>query len=204
MIKASHHPLMVWFLKHYARQMIYRHFRKVYIEGDVDKPLSSILIVSNHFSWWDGFFIHYLNYKLWQKKFHAMMLEEQLKSRKFLSNIGCFSIQYDRSSTLESMRYAQNLLQSPDNMLLMYPQGEIQSQMEYPLHFKPGAEHLINTTQTTTKMVVVLTDYFSHPKPSVSFYIKDYKPDTTQTLNEAFNSFLKDCIQAQSQKARLV
>ncbi|MFO8001021.1 MAG: lysophospholipid acyltransferase family protein [Marinilabilia sp.] len=203
MIRASHHPFFVWFFRHYSRLMIHHHFRKISIEGDIQAPEKSLLVVSNHFSWWDGFFINYLNHRLWQKKFHAMMLEDQLESRKFLSRAGCFSIRRERSATRESFQYAQNLLQKPENLLLMYPQGELCSQHERPLHFEPGALHLFNTTGASMKMVVVLTDYFSFRKPSVAFYIKDYnREDKDQkSLEKAFNDFLDACIDSQNKKA---
>jgi 1-acyl-sn-glycerol-3-phosphate acyltransferase len=204
MIKAKHHPLYVWFFRHYSKFMIHHHFRKVFIEGATQTPTSSLIIVSNHFSWWDGFFINYLNHHLWQKKFHAMMLEEQLVKRKFLSLAGCFSIERSRAAATESLRYAQSILDCPENMLLMYPQGEIRSQMERPLHFKPGAEFIFRNSKATIKMVVVLTDYFSFKKPSVSFYIKDFDADhpNSKSLNETFNIFLKNCIEEQNRKAR--
>lgn len=203
MIKATHHPFFVWFFRLYSKLMIHTHFRKVFIENNTNTPDTSLLIVSNHFSWWDGFFINYLNNRLWHKKFHAMMLEEQLASRKFLAKAGCFSIRRDRSSTHESIRYAQKLLQSPNNLLLIYPQGKIHSQMERPLKFESGAEHLLENTNTTVKMVVVLTDYFEFKKPSVSFYIKNFDPEiqSEPNLNKAFNNFLDECIKKQNIKA---
>lgn len=203
MIKARHHPFFVWFFRQYAKLMIQSHFRKVFVEGNKEKSESAIIIVSNHFSWWDGFFINYLNHRLWQKKFHAMMLEEQLDRRKFLSWTGCFSIRLNHPSAIQSLRYAREILQHPGNMLLMYPQGKIYSQHERPLHFEPGAEHLARITNAKIKMVVVLIDYFSFKKPSVWFYIKDYIPEKRQpeTLNEAFNKFLEECIESQNKKA---
>lgn len=205
MIEAAHHPFFVWLFKLYSGIMIKTHFRKVFIEGDTVSSTSSILVVSNHFSWWDGFFINYLNHKLWQKKFHVLMLEEQLKPRKFLSRAGAFSIQKNHPSSIKTLRYAQKLLKDPNNLVLMYPQGKIRSQADFPVKFEDGAEFFINGGECKLKMVVVLTDYFSHKKPSLSMYIKDLKSDELkkQNLEDYFNLFFSDCIKQQNRKADL-
>jgi hypothetical protein len=72
------------------------------------------------------------------------------------------------------------------------------------LFFKPGAEFIFRNSKATIKMVVVLTDYFSFKKPTVSFYIKDFDADhpNSKSLNETFNIFLKNCIEEQNRKAR--
>jgi hypothetical protein len=205
MIEASHHPFFVWFFKHYTRIMINSHFRKVFIEGDTNNSDTSIFIVSNHFSWWDGFFINYLNHLLWKKKFHVLMLEEQLESRKFLSKAGAFSIKKNQPSSIRTLRYARNLLKNPDNLLLMYPQGKIRSQLHYPMKFEEGSEFILNGGDSNLKMVIALTDYFSHKKPTLSIYIKDLDSDVLkkQKLEDHFNFFYSECIQKQNQKADL-
>jgi 1-acyl-sn-glycerol-3-phosphate acyltransferase len=203
MIKANHHSFFVYFFRIYSHFMIKRHFREVFIEGDLKNSSKPILIISNHFSWWDGFLIYYLNNKLWQKKFHVMMLEKQLSSRKFLSQAGAFSIKPGHCSTYSSIQYAIKILKCPDNILLMYPQGEIRSQADRPVHFKQGAEYLIKKAAPNVKMIVVLTDYFSFRKPSLSMYIKniDYSENKLSNMENTFNNFLTECINKQNNKA---
>ena len=73
MIEANHRWFYVWFIRVYTAVNLRLNFRKIIIEGDTvvpeDKPL---LLVGNHFSWWDGFFAYYLNYTLWRRKFHVI------------------------------------------------------------------------------------------------------------------------------------
>ncbi|MBZ4676973.1 MAG: hypothetical protein JG782_1593 [Anaerophaga sp.] len=205
MIKANHHPFFVWFFRLYTNIMIRIHFRKVYVEGDTEKTTNPLLVVSNHFSWWDGFFIFWLNNKFWKKIFYVMMLEEQLAIRKFLSRTGAFSIKRGQTSDRHSLRYATEILQNNENLLLMYPQGEIRSQLEYPVHFKNGAEFLIKSSQPEVKMVVVLTDYFSFRKPSLFFYIKNVDPQNEEIKPEAlFNNFMHESIEKQKAKAKAI
>ena len=201
MIKAGHHPFYVWFFRHYSRWMINSHFRKVFIEGDTAKTETPILVISNHFSWWDGFFINHLNHKLWKKKFHVMMLEEQLSKRKFLSRGGAFSIRRGTRSAIESMHYAKNLLNYPENLLLMYPQGEFTSMAHRPLKFEKGIETLLGKKEVTVKMVVALIDYFSHRKPSLYLYITNFE-NKHESPEAAFNTFLEACVKRQNLKAK--
>ncbi len=204
MIIASHHPLFAWFFKHYSRLMIKWHFREVLFEGDLSAPSGPILVVANHFSWWDGFFIYQLNNKFWHKRFHVMMLEKQLKNRRFLNKVGAFSISATGDSTLRSMRYATSLLQNNKNLLTIFPQGHFTSQGAIPVKFEGGAQFLIRHSASHVKMVVILVDYFSHRKPFLSFYVQDYtEKDKQDSLENSYNRFYNRCIERQNQKALL-
>ncbi|MGQ1891419.1 lysophospholipid acyltransferase family protein [Thermophagus sp. OGC60D27] len=200
MIKARHHPFFVYFFQLYVRVLMRLHFRRVEMEGDLTlHSKSPLLIVSNHFSWWDGFIILYLNQKWWNKKFHVMMLEEQLINRKFLSRIGAFSIKRHHPSSIRSVRYALDILRDPNNLLLIYPQGDIHSLHQRPLKFQAGAEFFLSASEASLKMVVVLVDYFSSPRPSLYIYVKDLTNESSQqNLEQAFNNFMNECIQKQS------
>jgi len=131
------------------------------------------------------------------------MLEEQLKSRKFLSKAGAFSIKKNQPSSIKTLRYAKKILKNPDNLLLMYPQGKIRSQTDHPVKFEDGGEFLLHDGKIILKMVVVLIDYFSHKKPCLSIYIKELNSDDlkNQRLEDHFNLFFSECIKKQNQKA---
>lgn len=205
MIKASHNPFLVWLFKLFTQIIIHAKFNKIFIEGDTGTPNSSMLVINNHFSWWDGFFINYLNNKLWKKNFYVMMLEEELEKRKFLSKGGAFSIRRNHSTTPASLIYAQNILKSNHNLLLMYPQGKLQSHATRYLHFEPGIEHLSRKTGTPIKMVVTLIDYFGSPKPSAWLYLKDLKMNTKEPVNieQNYNDFMDECIEHHNKNTEL-
>ncbi|MBY0427423.1 MAG: hypothetical protein K2Q22_17440, partial [Cytophagales bacterium] len=54
-------------------------------------PKRSLLVLGNHFSWWDPFLIAYLCIPF-RKQHHVMMLEEELAIRKALTYAGAFGI----------------------------------------------------------------------------------------------------------------
>lgn len=206
MIKASHHPLLIWIFNLFTRIIIQLKFKKVFIIGDTAAPNSSVLVINNHFSWWDGFFINYLNNKLWKKTFHVMMLEEELEKRKLLSRGGAFSIRRNHSSTAASFIYAKNILKKNNaNLLLMYPQGKLQAQATRYLHFEPGIRQLSLKTKAPIKMVVTLIDYFGSPRPSVWLYLKDlhFDPDQSVSIEKSFNDFMNECIEDHNKDTEL-
>lgn len=202
MIKADHHPFFVWFFKHYSRLMIKWHFREVHFEGDMSSPKGPVLIVANHFSWWDGFLINHLNHKFWHKRFHVMMEEKQLRKRRFLSKTGAFSLAVHSNSAITTLRYALELLQHPGNLLVLFPQGHFTSQSAHPLRFEEGARFFFRNSAVHVKMVVMLIDYFSYRRPFVSIYVKDFQGShESPSLEGSYNRFYNLCVEKQTKKA---
>ena len=52
----------------------------------------SILLLANHFSWWDGFVLFQINRLYFRKKFHVMITEENYQKVWFLKYLGSFSV----------------------------------------------------------------------------------------------------------------
>ncbi|MDD2577649.1 MAG: hypothetical protein PHV76_09115, partial [Bacteroidales bacterium] len=71
--------------------MIKRKFHSVIIEKKDINTSKPILLISNHVSWWDGFWAMYINLNLLKKKFFFMMHEKQLLEYKFFNQTGGFS-----------------------------------------------------------------------------------------------------------------
>jgi 1-acyl-sn-glycerol-3-phosphate acyltransferase len=201
MIKARHIPFFVRFFNWYSRRMMKSHFREIRYH---DKPAhikKAVLVISNHFSWWDGFFIVHYNNIFFKKKFHVMMLEDQLSNRLFLNKAGAFSIKKNSRSALKSLQYAGQLLSHSANLLLMFPQGEIQSQHNCNFRFEKGIESILKYSSDAPEILFVanLTEYYSHKKPSLDVYFRIFdKPfESSEQLQHAYNSFFQDCLNRQ-------
>lgn len=203
MIEANHRRFFVWFIKVYTSVNLRLSFRKVIIEGDTvvpaDKPL---LLIGNHFSWWDGFFAWHLNDTLWKRKFHVMMLEEQLQTRMFLNKAGAYSVRRGSRSVIDSLNYTSQLLKKAENLVVIYPQGEISSLYTYPVRFERGIDRIIRSAGTDISVLfyVALVDWFSSKKPSLTLRLRrfDYKGTPGHdALEEAFNRLISDSIAAQ-------
>lgn len=102
-----------------------------------------VLLLPNHFSWWDGFFVQRM-WRAWfpERNIRLMMLEEQLRKYPFFRHTGCFSVEPRHPrGIVESLAYARNAL-TPENLLVIYPQGELQPYAIPNLICKPGIERL--------------------------------------------------------------
>jgi 1-acyl-sn-glycerol-3-phosphate acyltransferase len=202
MIKARHRPFYTWFFRIYSERMIRRHFRKVTIRGEFHDHGLPVLLIGNHFSWWDGFIANLLNTRVFHRKFHVMMMEEQLRHRMFLNKAGAYSIRKGNRSVLESIQYTIELLGKKENMVVLYPQGEFESVYQQPLKFENGLKNIASGVQNNFQLLfyVALVDYFSFRKPFLTIYLLDVPKDLALNpgvTESAYNAFLAECIMQQ-------
>ena len=111
MIPARHTRFHTCFFRWYTEIRLKRNFSRIIVHHPIpDITSKPLLIIGNHYSWWDGFFILWLNNRFWHKKFHVMMLEEQLRQNMILNKTGAFSIRRGSRDALESLKYANGIL----------------------------------------------------------------------------------------------
>ena len=205
-IKAKHHFVIHPIFKLFSRVMINRHFARVEIIGNVEVSNDrSILLLSNHSSWWDGFWQLFLNMKVFKKKFHFMMLEEQLRKHWYFNYTGGYSVKKSARSMIETIQYSAELLSHPDNLVLMFPQGKIESIHKHSFEFEKGVEKILERTGRSNVQIVFLVnsiDYFINRRPVLYHYITEYKEEKADylTLEREYNSFLKESIKQQTDK----
>ena len=190
------------FWNRYIKYIIHADFKGIHISRKPQISLDkSVLVLSNHFSWWDGFFVWQLNRMLLNKKYHVMMLEEQLKKNSFLRTAGAFSI--DRSNmrkAITSLNYAAELLEDSGNMVLMFPQGQIESQHVNKPSFRSGVVRIAQKVTAPFDIVfcINLIDYFSDRKPIIQSYLREYEgPLELESMRKAFYSHYEDCKKSQ-------
>ncbi len=200
MIKANHNKYYKWFFNGYFNFILKRNFNEIKLITKIELTKRPILLIPNHFSWWDGFFAWYVNEQLFHRKFHLMMLEKELAKNKYFSKIGAFSIQKNTRNIIESIQYASQILRDPVNLLVFFPQGKLFSNHVSPIKFEKGIERVIsNSTNLQIIFMVNLVDYYASKKPSLSINLKEYPIETFDFINfqEAYNTFYKVCIDNQ-------
>ena len=186
--------------------MINRHFSQVEVIGDIELSNNhSILLLSNHTSWWDGFWHLYLNMKVFEKKYHFMMLEEQLKKHWYFNYTGGFSVNKSSKSIVETIQYSAKLLSHANNLVLMFPQGKIESLHKRYIDFEKGVQKIIGRTDRNRVQIVFLVnsiDYFINKKPILYHYVTEYKESDTNylSLEKSYNKFLNESIKHQTEK----
>jgi 1-acyl-sn-glycerol-3-phosphate acyltransferase len=190
MILPNHSKLHSWILNLYIQFILYTDFRSISITGDIKPDDRSILLIPNHFSWWDGFFAWHLNQKLFQKRYHVLMLEHELSKRMFFSRVGAFSVNLNSRSIIQSLNYCSEVLNNKDNLLLMFPQGKLGSQHLCEVSFRKGIEYILKqSTNTRVIFAACLTDYYGNRRPSLTIALKEY--DGTRSLVDIENEFNK-------------
>lgn len=204
-IKARHHPVVYPFFKRYTTWKIRKHFYRVIIRGKYHHLPGSLLVLSNHFSWWDGFWIHYLNLKIFHRKIHFMMLEEQLRKYWFFRYTGGFSVRKGTRSVSESIDYSAEILRNSRNMLFMFPQGKHESLYTSNFLFEKGVEKILHQTIYPVHILLVanLVEYHSEPRPSVYMYFTEYAENdfSTGALQAAYNRFFDECLREQKERS---
>ena len=173
MIKAEHSKLAKLVFDPYINKLLHKNFNNFYLTGnlpDLD-TYPGLIITPNHFSWWDGFITYFLLRKLTPKKVFVMMLEEQLNRYWFFKKIGAFSInQNNPVSIARTLDYTRNVLNDKNNIVVVFPQGEIQPMTSDELIIKPGLR-LILENKSSGKYVLPLAlkiEYGKNKKPDIA------------------------------------
>ncbi len=201
-IKAKHHFFIYPFFKYYAVKIINKHFENIQIIGSIKEQNLPVLLISNHVSWWDGFWAMYLNLKILKRKFHFMMLEKQLRKFWFFNYSGGFSINNHSKSIIETLDYTAQLLENKENMVLIFPQGKINSMHNQEIVFQKGIDRVLKKINQKIQIIFVanLIDYFSNKKPSIYMYLSEFEYETFNfsDMQNAYIHFFKKSIIKQS------
>jgi len=203
-IKAQHHKIIYPFFQWLTLHKVSRNFGAVTISGKYDEKGLPVLLIANHVSWWDGFWVSYLNLKIFRRKYHFMMLEKQLKVFQVLNQTGGYSVSKGSRSVIESLNYTADLLKDPRNAILFFPQGKIQSMHTVSFRFEKGIGKLLEKVENKIQVffIVNLIDYFSHVKPDLYIFFREYPSENHDPdfLQNEYNRFYSSCISEQQQK----
>lgn len=203
MIRANHNRFVVKFSNYYTRILVGFFFGKLKYIGHYEDKGLPILMIGNHFSFYDGFIQILLNLKVFKRRFNFMMLEKELRKNMILTKIGACSISKGKRSSLESLDYAVELLQDKENLFLFFPQGKIKSIYTREFIFEKGLlSHILQNAKNDFQLVfnVNLIDYGAKLRPDIHVYYETQSIDSdtnAEALERAFNSFAQACFTKQ-------
>lgn len=205
MIKARHTFTGTMILNLYSGYKMNRAFRETECIGEWSENRLPILMLSNHFSWWDGFIQYRLNRTVFDRKLYIMMLEEQLRKHMILNKCGGFSVKKNSRSIIETLDYCKDIVKEQGNMLLIFPQGEIQSMHMPQIKFESGLRYLLRHIENDINIVlnVNLVDYFSEKRAKLNIYFKVLSSNQftgKQTIEKEYNEFYAECRNRQNTK----
>jgi 1-acyl-sn-glycerol-3-phosphate acyltransferase len=158
MIRAKHVKWAEIVFEFYLKRLFKKSFYdfRIINELPVIDNTKSIVLTPNHFSWWDGFFVYWLNKIVLNKKLFVMMLEDQLKRYWFFNKLGCFSIDLNENKKMiASLKYTMDLLMNSNNLVTIYPQGEIQAYDEKQIILKDGIDFISRKSKTDFQILPI-------------------------------------------------
>jgi 1-acyl-sn-glycerol-3-phosphate acyltransferase len=164
--------LLIWFFR--------RRFNKMILNEVEIKPGHSYILMCNHFGFLDGFFAIYLCFKFINKKqklkgLYTMSVKKQMEKNRWLKYTGSFSVEPGTRSVDETLTYAADILNTPGNILIFYPQGNLESQYIRYIEFKDGIYDIATRTKGDCQLIWSsnLIEYFESTKPSAYFNLLD-------------------------------
>lgn len=197
MIEAKHTYMGEILLRYYSGYRLGRAFHPIRFVNRVNETRLPILLIANHFCWWDGFIQYQYNQRYLGRKAYVMMLEEQLLRHRILNSFGAYSVRKHSRSAIESLRYTIDLLQDSRNMVVFFPQGEIQTMHTTEFRFQGGLAYILRHLGNDIQLIfnINLPDYYSQKSPSLTIYTSeyDYKSRDVEHIETAFNEFARQC-----------
>jgi 1-acyl-sn-glycerol-3-phosphate acyltransferase len=175
MIPSRRIPFIQNMFQKYVTYRLGRTFNVMQYNQIEIKPNHSILLLPNHFGWWDGFLAFWLEGQYLDRNYYIMMQEDHLAKRMFFNLTGGFSINPQSKEMITSLQYAANLLNDPANMVTVFPQGELVSNHVDEITIEKGIGYIVKKIKGDCQIIyyTVLVDYFESLKPSLYFHLLD-------------------------------
>ncbi|WP_411274356.1 lysophospholipid acyltransferase family protein [Daejeonella sp.] len=192
MLKPRQNKIIYMFFSWYISRIIDSDFKKLEFNQANFQKDRAILLLANHFSWWDGFLMFHINKLYFRKKFHVMITEENYQKVWFLKYLGSFSVRKNSRSVIETLEYAGRLLDDTNNLVLIFPQGKLYSNHTDQVQFQKGLMNMINISKRKFQYIFAATfvDYFENRKASAYCYIQGWEGvefPSLQLIKSAYN-----------------
>lgn len=185
-------PFLSRFLSWYTGYILNKDFSACHFNPIEIKKGEAVLLLANHFSWWDGFLMFQLNKLLFKKQFHVLVSYEEYKKHWYLRYLGSFAAENSKKDVLETLIYAGKLLDDPDNLVLIFPQGRSYPGQASSVNFEKGVMQVINSSRKNFQIIFAasLADYFGGRKPTVNTYLERWEAEeyvSLQLLKSEYN-----------------
>jgi hypothetical protein len=104
-----------------------------------------------------------------------MMQEDHLQARMWAHHCGAFSINRNSREMIRSLQYAADILKDPENLVVVFPQGELISNHTTEIKVEKGIERLIKNIKGPCQVVYssAFVEYFESLKPSLYIHLLD-------------------------------
>ena len=206
MIYPEKNTLIRWFFSKYIPWIISRNFHAVnFNKIEIDQN-SAVLLIANHFSWWDAFLLYYVFDKLTGKKFHVMVVKETMRKHGFFKYIGAFSVNKNSREVMESLDYAARLLNDPQNLVLLFPQGKLYSNFIDRVQFEKGTLKIMEQAGHKFQLIyaAAFIEHLQYKKPTVNVYLNSITNCTFESIAALTDSYQQHYDSARQLQTKIV
>src|ERR1700744_1502481 len=206
MIYPQNNRLIYGFFQRYIPWIIRRNFKAVNFNPIETDQSKSVLLLANHFSWWDAFLLYFVFTKLTGKKLHVMVLEDTMKKQGFFKFIGAFSVDKTPHEVPKSLSYAAQLLNDPQNLVLIFPQGKLCSNFVNEVRFEKGIMKIMDQAAGKFQLIyaAAFVENFQYKKPTVNVYLSIPVNCTFENMEALTQSYQQHYKQARLLQTKII
>jgi 1-acyl-sn-glycerol-3-phosphate acyltransferase len=205
MIKPGTNFFIRQILHYYVTRIVKRHFHELKFDPVEIDPNKSVLLIANHFSFWDSLILFVVCRKLTKKDFHVMVSEDTAVKFQYVKHGGAFSINKQSKDMLQSLDYAAELLNDPQNLVLIFPQGKLYSNFVNTVQFEKGIARVIEKSGGQFQLLFAATfiQYLKHKKPTATVYFQ-IEPSQNKNFEDLKNGYQMHYDNAKLQQTEIV
>jgi 1-acyl-sn-glycerol-3-phosphate acyltransferase len=151
-----------------------------------------VLLLANHISWWDGAWMFLHNAGYWKRRFKVLMLEAELQKRPFLAALGAIGLGKGREQ-LQCLSQLTALAQDAQNLLLIFPEGAIQSAHQSLTKFETALIRRLDLSEWQVVFVYSAVEYLNQPRPTRFHFVEPCETNDYRGLSTAYSAFKAKC-----------
>ena len=205
MIKPGKNFIIRQILHSYVSWIVKHHFHKLKFDPVEIDPNKSVLLIANHFSFWDSLILFVVCRKFMKKKFNVMAREDTTVKFQYVKYGGAFSINKQSRDMLQSLDYAAELLNDAQNLVLIFPQGKLYSNFVNTVQFEKGITRIMEKAEEKFQLLFAATfvQYLKHKKPTATVYLKA-EPSGGKSFEDLKNAYQMHYDNAKLQQTEIV
>lgn len=142
---------------HYLSWNFKKNFQDIYCSGlsALSQIKTPLLFVSNHVSWWDGFFLFEIQRRIRPSaQLYTIALEKTCLENPILPRMGVLPLQPGNPGSLKALLQHLKRLRSekaPEDLIVsFFPQGKITPSVLRDLNFQRGVEKVVSALNPVT------------------------------------------------------
>ena len=134
-----------------------------------------------------------------------MVSEDTAVKFQYVRHAGAFSINKQSRDMLQSLDYAAELLNDPQNLVLIFPQGKLYSNFVTTVQFEKGIVRIIEKAEGKFQLLFAATfvQYLKHKKPTATIYLKA-EPSDGKSFEDLKNAYQMHYDNAKLQQTQIV